>query len=92
MEDLFATKFLHWSYEEEVRLLINFNAPIDPDEHRFHEFSDELKLAEIILGPKCKIPPKTVNKLIEASKVKVFKTRLAFQNFSVVRQQNRSLW
>jgi Protein of unknown function (DUF2971) len=58
MVDLFATKFIHWSYEEEVRLLVSFSAEVLTNDHVFHPFSDSMRLKEVIIGPKSgfKIP------------------------------------
>ena len=53
--DLFATKFIHWSYEEEVRLLIPISDAASPNRNLFHPFLDSLILREVIVGPKSKI-------------------------------------
>lgn len=92
MADLFATKFIHWSYEEEVRHLITFSDIVPGSELSFLEFSDSMQLKEVILGPKCKIKTSDVMALTSKKLIDVFKARLAFQRFEVVRQENRSLW
>lgn len=92
MVDLFATKFIHWSYEEEVRLLVKFSERIPDGDIVFHSFSDSMQLKEVIVGPKSKISVSEVRAEVPDKKVEIFKSRLAFQRFEIVRQENRSLW
>jgi hypothetical protein len=92
MVDLFATKFIHWSYEEEVRLLVPLSDEALGNEPVFHEFSDSMKLKEVILGPKSKIKVSDAVAAVSEKHVEVFKARLAFQRFEVVRQKDKSLW
>ena len=91
MVDLFATKFIHWSYEEEVRLLVTFSAEVSTTEPVFHPFSDSMKLREVIVGPKSKIRVGEISAILNDQSVDVFKSRLAFQRFEVVHQKNMSL-
>lgn len=92
MVDLFATKFIHWSYEEEVRLLINFAEKVEKDQLIFHGFSDSMQLKEVIVGPKSDIKLSDVRSAVNDRSVQVYKARLAFKRFEVVRQRDRSLW
>ncbi len=92
MVDLFATKFIHWGYEEEVRLLIKMSERVGKNELVFHNFSDFMKLKEVILGPRCKISIQETEAVTSNNDVSIFKARLAFQRFEVVRQKNKALW
>ncbi len=92
MVDLFATKFIHWSYEEEVRLLVSFSTSVPDDELIFHEFSESMILRQVIVGPNSDIKVADLAEVVSDTNVEVFKSRLAFQTFQVVRQNNRSLW
>lgn len=92
MIDLFATKFIHWSYEEEVRLLVNFSQVVCKDELVFHEFSDTMKLREVIIGPNSEIKAKDAREAVAEEGIKIFKSRLAFRRFEIVRQNDRSRW
>lgn len=92
MVDLFATKFSHWSYEDEVRLLINFDSPVDPNALCFHPFNADMRLNKVIVGPKSALTVSEVKNTIRDTSVEVFKARLAFQKYRVVRQENKSLW
>ena len=92
MVDLCATKFIHWSYEEEVRLLVNFSEIIPKGELVFHSFSDNMQLREVIVGPRSTIKVSEVRAEVSDENVKVFKSRLAFQRFEIVRQGDKTLW
>lgn len=92
MTDLFATKFIHWSYEEEVRLLIRFSESVMDYGPVFHPFSASMRLKQVIVGSRSKIRVPDVEVAIADRNVEVFKTRLAFQRFEVVRQNDKSLW
>ena len=92
MVDLFATKFIHWSYEEEVRLLIEFSDRVERDHLIFHDFSNSMQLREVIVGPKSHIKVSEVEAAVADKSVKIFKARLAFQRFEVVRQNDRLRW
>lgn len=91
MVDLFATKFIHWSYEEEVRLLVSFSHGVPQGEFVFHPFSESMKLKEVIVGANSKIKATEVATAISDNSIEIFKSRLAFQRFEVVRQRNRLL-
>lgn len=92
MVDLFATKYIHWSYEEEVRLLVTFSEAVEKDQLVFHEFSNSMQLREVIVGPKSDIRVPEIEATVADKNVEVFKARIAFQRFEVVRQKNRSQW
>ena len=90
--ELFATKFIHWHYEEEVRLLVEFSSVTPPNDIIFHAFSEEMILKEVIVGPRSELRVKDVRELVTDNGVDVFQSRLAFKSFSVVRQKNRTMW
>ena len=92
MVDLFATKFDHWSYEEETRLLISFSEPVRQDKLIFHPFSEELKLKQVIIGPRSKITVDSINRAVAGLDVQVFQSRLAFKTYEITRQKNKKLW
>ena len=90
MVDLFATKFIHWSYEEEVRLLVTFSEAVPKEEHIFHSFSGKMQLREVIVGPRSTYELSDVREVVPDENVKVFKSRLAFQRFEIVRQGDKT--
>ena len=89
MPEVFATKFIHWSYEEEVRLLISFDTEPKDGEICFHSFSDELRLREVIIGPRSEITSEDVMASIDnvGAVVEVFRSWLSFRRFEVVRER-----
>jgi hypothetical protein len=92
MTDLFATKFIHWNYEEEVRLLIPIPENVPNDELHFYPFSEAMRLKQVIVGAKSEIRRDEVEAAVTEESIEIFKARLAFQRFSVVKQNDRSLW
>jgi len=92
MIDLFATKFIHWSYEEEVRLLVPFPENVPEEEISFCSFSEKMQLKQVIVGPLSTIKISKAEAAVADNTVETFKARLAFESFAVVRQNNRSLW
>lgn len=92
MTDLFATKFIHWSYEEEVRLLILFSESVPKNELVFQPFSEKMQLKQVIVGPLSTIKISKAEAAVADNTVETFKARLAFESFAVVRQNDRSQW
>ena len=84
--DVFATKYIHWSYEEEVRLLVEFSESVPEKELVFHPFSEAMQLKQVIVGPRSPIKVSDVKKAVADNRVEIFKARLAFRSFAVVRQ------
>lgn len=83
---MLLTKYIHWQYEEEIRMFVGLdNSTIERGLY-FSEFSDDLKLKEVILGPLCEVPIDRVRRLVAKTydSVTVIKARLAFKWFAVV--------
>ena len=86
LQTLFLSKFIDWSYEDEVRVIVDLNKhPVEGATY-FYEFSTDLTLREVILGPLCELPVERVKNLIASfyQSVDVRKARLAFKWFDVV--------
>jgi Protein of unknown function (DUF2971) len=92
--DCLRTKYASWSYEQEVRC-------IEPIEHAkkegslyFMVFSENLKLAEIVIGPRLKGARSEIEAALgeSGSCVEIVNSRLAFNSFRVVRQNDKKLW
>jgi hypothetical protein len=87
---LLRTKFVDWMYEDEYRFIV----PLDPTTKEsgffFQDFSDDLRLAEVILGPKCELPIDRVRSLLQTDlhHVKVLKARMAFRTFRVIEDRS----
>jgi len=87
------TKYSHWRYEAEVRVLIDLQANVLEDDKYFATFDDTLRLAAIIVGAESTV---TRGDLTDAlgkltPQVEIFKARLAFRSFLVTRQRRDSL-
>jgi len=83
---LIRTKFYDWKYENEMRLFVDLDHETSEGGKYFCEFSEELKLAQVILGPRCDIPLKAVRELLDRqeSSADVIKSRIAFTRFEVL--------
>lgn len=86
-ERLLITKFKHWEYEKERRLLLKLSDhPKNSDGLRFKSFDDVLSLREIYIGFKSSV---TYDEIISAycsgeKRVVVKTTRPAFRDFRIV--------
>lgn len=86
VRDLLRTKYIHWQYEEEVRVFLKLDAKTLENGSYFYSFGPQLMLREVILGPLCEIPIDRVRELVRSAYpgVSVIKARLAFKWFKVV--------
>jgi hypothetical protein len=86
---LVSTKFEHWRYENEVRLVYGLDETTIEDGSYFVSFDPQLSLREVVLGPLCEIPVAVMKSLLDGlySGVVVRKARLAFKSFDVVPDQ-----
>lgn len=86
MHKILKTKFSDWHYEDEWRLFVELSESTLESGLYFEEFSDCLKLTEVILGAKCELPIEKVQSLIDAMGLtaKVIKAKIALDEFKVV--------
>jgi hypothetical protein len=94
MLKVLTTKYEHWRYESEMRL---FTALTDRDPDTglyFADFGEKMKLKEVIVGPLSTVTRDELTDALGdmASKVQMFKARLAFRTYTVTRQHKASLW
>jgi hypothetical protein len=90
---LLTTKFLHWDYEKEQRIvvdLIDYSA--DDKGLYFIPFSEKLVLKEVIIGSESNLSQKVVAEKITSNiaKVKIFNSRAAFRDFKIVWNRKKS--
>lgn len=87
------TKYSHWKYEQEVRAIVELEAEDHGTGLHFADFSDELRLATVIIGARCEITKESIAEALGdlASTVEIFRARLAFRTFSVVRRRDPKL-
>ncbi len=84
---LFSTKFKDWTYEDEVRVLIMLKQEQKDGDHYFADFDADMKLREIIFGPRCAMLDQiALRSAVDAYKdpIGLVKARLAFHSFNVV--------
>jgi hypothetical protein len=83
---LHCTKFEHWRYEEEVRLVLGLDEGTMEGGSYFFPFSKDLELREVILGPLCTLPIEGIRALVGSlyQDVVVRKAALAYKWYKVV--------
>ncbi|PBB83563.1 hypothetical protein CK216_27790 [Mesorhizobium sp. WSM3876] len=91
---LATTKFREWAYESETRMIFPLETATKAGGLYFKEFGDDLRLAEVILGPLCDIPPAGIRSLVSAIQpgAVTFRSRLAWKSFSVVPMESTVDW
>jgi hypothetical protein len=94
LEATLSTKFLHWRYEQEMRLFVRLDHSTEQDGFYFYDFSSDLVLAEVVVGSLSTLSRQDLSDAFgEASDTIVCrKARLAFRSFKVVEQRKASLW
>lgn len=85
---LLTTKFEHWSYENEVRMILKLEDAVQEGEFYFYPFCGELRLREVIAGVRCDMTlDKLERKLSEKDKkVAISKAQLAPDEYKIVKQ------
>jgi len=86
MNRLLRTKFHDWQYEDEMRIFVGLDPKTKESGLYFYDFSSDFQLREVILGPKCELPLKSIRVLVTGYKpaVTVIKSRIAFSSFRVI--------
>jgi Protein of unknown function (DUF2971) len=95
LQKVLVTKFSHWRYEREYRLFSRLEPKCENrDGLYFQNFSDEMRLSEVIVGAACTLSRQGLADALgnEMAHIKVKKARLAFKTFKVVEQREKSLW
>ncbi|MEQ8311061.1 MAG: DUF2971 domain-containing protein [Silicimonas sp.] len=91
MQRFASLKSTDWQYEDEWRVWSRLDQPCEVEGRQlyFHEFDDELRLAEIIVGPLCKVTSSDLHPLVSGyeQQPKLIKARLAFKSFRVTSQR-----
>ena len=84
-EKLLTTKFKHWAYEQERRLIVNLSSQIS-NGLVFEDFSADMTLKEIYIGCKSDLTFSDIQKKYESDgeKVVIKHTRPAFKDFRIV--------
>jgi len=90
------TKYVHWQYEQEMRAIVNLDAPevIREAGLHFDPFSEVGSLVSVMLGARCPVGRAEITSILGASLdgISLCKARPAFRSFEMVKQQRASLW
>ncbi len=83
---LSQTKARAWEYEQELRVLVTLETAVRDSEYYFWPFNSEMRLAEVILGPRCNSTARTVAAHLGDLNppAVVCRARLAFRSFRIV--------
>ncbi len=84
--DSLHTKYSHWQYEEEVRVLFDLDECMMEDSLYFFAFSDVLVLKEVIVGVRCDDSFEELEELLSNTHpdVKLKKSQLSWDSYSVI--------
>jgi Protein of unknown function (DUF2971). len=84
MKLILSTKFGGWAYEDEVRLWLRLEERDAATNLFFKEFSADISLREVILGPRCTLSDGEVQDAVRAvDDVEAYRSRLSFSSFNV---------
>lgn len=92
MRALLFTKFEHWAYEQEFRLLIELEK--DEDGIYLYDFSDQFQLKKVIVGDNSLVTREQLSDALGDlnNDVESFKVRAGYDEFEVMRQRSVSKW
>lgn len=84
-----TTKFDHWIYEDEVRVILQLEGAIHENGLYFAPFAEGLCLREVITGPRSKFPIAEIHSLAHSvdSSIAVLQSRLHSKDFKVVKNR-----
>ena len=85
LHTLLYTKHCDWQYEDEVRVFARLKERDEATRLYFGEFTEQLVLREIIVGPLSKITKHEIQDALRDASITITKGRLAFKTFDVVR-------
>ena len=83
---LITTKYKHWEYEQEVRMIIRLEHAVKDRGLYFLPFCNALKLRDVIIGARNEMLPEEVSSKISNQdfKIQINKSRMAFRSFRIV--------
>lgn len=89
-QSLLCSKYKAWEYEMEYRVFVSLEDKQQESGLFFEKFSEQIRLDEVIIGPRCDVNIDDVRGLLKSYSdiVHVKKARLAFTKFSVVEDRS----
>jgi hypothetical protein len=93
IKDSVATKFAHWEYEREYRLIVPLgkSETINETKMYFEDFGTALELREVVIGARSDATTAAIREATSNSHLKVTTSRVAFNSFEIVKQLSRKL-
>ncbi len=94
LEDFVSTKYSHWKYEKEQRVFVNLSGLDKTDTIFFQPISERIRLRQVIVGCRSNISRSEMASALSGYEdvVEVFKARMAFNSFRIVRNRSEKLW
>ncbi|KAB7739419.1 DUF2971 domain-containing protein [Parvibaculum sedimenti] len=94
LKEVLSTKFSHWRYEQEARMFVGLSDRDREAGHFFFRFSEGIVLKEVIVGALSEISRDEISLALGdlVPEIDIFRARLAFRSFDVVKQLDRRLW
>jgi hypothetical protein len=94
MKKFLLTKYAHWHYEQELRVFARLNERDPASGMYFFDFSSDLRLSEVIVGPECELTRAEITEALGelGGSVSLRNARLAFKTYRVTTQNDASLW
>lgn len=91
MQKLLSMKFSAWKYESEHRAFCELKEKDRVNGHYFLPFSENLKLAQVIIGERSSVTSDRLASVLEerVGSVTSFKARAGFQRFEVVKNRSK---
>ena len=86
---LIKFKYEEWSYENEMRIVVDLSDCIPIREQYFLPFRENLVLSEIIFGAKYDNSTEHIVELLKETKAKLIQSRTAFKSYRII--QNHSV-
>lgn len=94
IEKFLTTKYTHWKYEQEYRMLVELREADVVTKLHFWEFSESMRLTDVIIGAQSSVERAQVAKVLRELKcdVQITNARLGFKKYEVVTQNDSALW
>ena len=90
LEILSRTKFISWSYEEEVRFVYPLNSLFFEGGHYYNSFDDQMILKEVIIGCNSTITNREILTALKGFKnITLIWSRMAYKSFRIVKNKQQ---
>lgn len=91
---LMYSKFKAWEHEDEYRMFATLEEPDSVSGHCFFPFSDDLKLARVVVGAQSTVTRDKLEHVLgqDACDVECFKVRAGFKRFKVEKNKLKRAW